>query len=264
MIQINKSPIPPKILLENKDLWTRELMDNILQFNSFAKIPKEIKDRMWQNYRHPDIKEALFQASHNKCAFCESKPAESGNIEIEHFKPKSLYPQLAFAWENLLPVCRKCNESKSSWDTEKEPIINPTEENPEERLTYNYLEIKPIDPEDIIARRTIEVCNLNSWRLCSARSELLLSLTSYKQRVEETLKDIETAENERKRINKINKLRDSLDIFSGLLQNNAKYAGYTRCFLSRCESYQKALMVIQENSVTVKEVKIKYGREQEI
>lgn len=246
MIRINKSPIPPHILIEKKDLWTRELLDNISRFNGFSAIPKEIKDRMWKNYRDSAIKEALFQASFNKCAFCESKPGESGNIEIEHFRPKSLYPKLAFAWENLLPVCRKCNESKRSWDTGKEPIINPAEEDPEVRLTYNHLEIEPIDPQDIVAKRTIEVCNLNSLRLCTARAQLLISLTTYKQCVEETLKDIDSTENERKRINRINKLQDSVMAIDNLLQNSAKYAGYTRHFLNHCEPYQKAITIIQE------------------
>ncbi len=247
MIHIERGSEPPEELKINGNRWTRELLSAIEQYKGYDKIPKEIKNAMWLHYRHKNIKEALFQASYKKCAFCESKPEENGgNIEVEHFKPKSLYPEQAFAWENMLPVCRKCNNSKSDWDTESKPIINPAEDDPEMRLTYNFLIIKAINSTDIIATRTIEICNLNSEVLCSARAELLKYLTSYQKNLEETLKEIETAERERIRINKINKLQDSLNVMNRLLQSDAKYAGYTRFFLRQCEPYQKALAFIQE------------------
>ena len=31
---------------------------------------------------------------------------------MDHFLPKSLYPQFGIAFENLIPVCRDCNEEK--------------------------------------------------------------------------------------------------------------------------------------------------------
>lgn len=245
MIKINKSPVPPQVLSANKDLWTKELLDAIKQYDGFAKIPKDVKEKMWKHYRHEDIKDALISASHHKCAFCECKPGESGNIEVEHFKPKSLYPQMAFSWDNLLPVCRKCNEAKSAWDTGKEPIINPAVENPEERLTYVFLDVKSASPEDTVAKKTIEACNLNSMRLCKARSELLVCLTDYEHRLEDTLKDIETAGTDRQRNSKINKLSDSLVMLEEAVADSAKYAGFTRFFLKHCEPYQKALRLVR-------------------
>ena len=47
------------------------------------------------------------------CSFCDGFPVEpiSAN-SIEHFKPKSQFPRLAYAWKNLFYCCSKCQESK--------------------------------------------------------------------------------------------------------------------------------------------------------
>ena len=157
---------------------------------------------MWMHYRHESIKEKLFASSFSKCAFCESKPAESGNIEVEHFKPKSLYPDLAFYWNNFLPVCRKCNDSKGDHDTGSEPIVNPSVDDPEKIFTYCFLNIVPVSETDVVAEKTIEVCDLNSERLYDARSRLLHSLCSYEHQAKEWIKEIDSADTQRKKSTK--------------------------------------------------------------
>lgn len=52
--------------------------------------------------------------------------------DVDHFKPKSIYPDLVVKWENLLPSCPHCNKEKSSHDTGAEPIVNPSEDDPRE------------------------------------------------------------------------------------------------------------------------------------
>jgi uncharacterized protein (TIGR02646 family) len=43
------------------------------------------------------------------CCYCES----SIGAEVEHVRPKSLYPELTFDWLNLLLVCGSCNTVKN-------------------------------------------------------------------------------------------------------------------------------------------------------
>jgi uncharacterized protein (TIGR02646 family) len=45
-----------------------------------------------------------------RCMYCEDAPAD----EIEHFKPKDLHPELAFAWSNYLYACGTCNSPKNN------------------------------------------------------------------------------------------------------------------------------------------------------
>lgn len=60
-------------------------------------------------YKLPDIKEKLENLYHHKCAYCENK-VEQGHVE--HYRPKKLYPWLAYSWDNLIYGCPKCNQFK--------------------------------------------------------------------------------------------------------------------------------------------------------
>ena len=64
-----------------------------------------------------------------RCMFCSG----SESSQIEHFRPKAIFPALAMTWENLLWACGICNQSKRDQfppDTQPgAPIINPIEEN---------------------------------------------------------------------------------------------------------------------------------------
>ena len=87
-----------------------------------------------------------------KCAYCE-RPLEMAG-EIDHFRPKSLYPWLAFEWLNFMYACGSCNQSKSNSFplsgrpspflatldeirlVEKPLLIDPTWEHPGKYLSF--------------------------------------------------------------------------------------------------------------------------------
>lgn len=84
------------------------------------------------NYKHPDNKDALITASHEKCMYCESKITHIYFGDVEHIKPKTKYPSLEYTWENLGIVCSKCNNTKLDKYDEETPYIDPYSENPED------------------------------------------------------------------------------------------------------------------------------------
>lgn len=45
-----------------------------------------------------------------RCMYCEDSVAD----EVEHFKPKDLYPEVVFAWKNYLYACGPCNGPKNN------------------------------------------------------------------------------------------------------------------------------------------------------
>ncbi|MBV9849992.1 MAG: hypothetical protein JO250_10005 [Armatimonadetes bacterium] len=45
-----------------------------------------------------------------RCCYCE----DSAGTDVEHIKPKDLYPELVFVWENYLYACSGCNSPKQS------------------------------------------------------------------------------------------------------------------------------------------------------
>ncbi len=68
-------------------------------------------------WNHDEIKTALLQMSHGKCAYCELELGYGATyVEVEHFYAKDHHPTMVLDWDNLLPVCRRCNANKSSWD----------------------------------------------------------------------------------------------------------------------------------------------------
>ena len=246
MIKIQKLAAP-QVLVENKAIWTQNLLDAITAYGEYSKIPESEKSRLLSHYRHKDIQNALFASSYHKCAFCECKPGESGYIEVEHFEPKSLYPNLAFEWDNFLPSCRKCNEEKSDSDTRTNPIINPAIEDPEQLLTYSFLRIKPLagSGQERKAQHTIDVCNLNCERLYKARAALMKSITEYIDELKDKINWISEADTDQKRKVRITKLKNSIAVIDSLTTAESAFSGYARWFIQQCPEYQEAKRIIE-------------------
>lgn len=90
-------------------------------------------------YNKPYIKTALLKMSNNKCSYCECLVNKEGYAPIEHFLPKSLYPNKVVTWGNLLSSCTRCNTNKGDFDTGKNPFIHPINDIPKEHLQFKVL-----------------------------------------------------------------------------------------------------------------------------
>jgi uncharacterized protein (TIGR02646 family) len=55
------------------------------------------------------------------CYTCHWIPPDTGSSSVEHFKPKSTYPNLAYEWSNFRLVCGKLNSRKK----DNEDVIDP-------------------------------------------------------------------------------------------------------------------------------------------
>lgn len=67
--------------------------------------------RAWERHRQDRVMKkicAMLEAmcsGGNRCMFCEDSAAS----QIDHFRPKSRYPELVFSWTNFLYACGRCN-----------------------------------------------------------------------------------------------------------------------------------------------------------
>lgn len=104
MIKLIKSQ-EPDVLAQNGKQWTSDLMGYV---KSGSKIPEGIKNK----YNHPDIKRALINETHGKCMYCESYISAVAPEHIEHYRPKAVYPEKTFEWNNLGLACPWCNIKK--------------------------------------------------------------------------------------------------------------------------------------------------------
>ncbi len=72
------------------------------------------------------------------CGYCKTREPEIGgakSFHIDHYKPKSVFPDLECSYVNLIYACRDCNQYKGAyWPTPLQrlsgkSIINPRKEN---------------------------------------------------------------------------------------------------------------------------------------
>ena len=132
--------------------------------------------------------------------YCEDSYAD----EVEHIRPKHLYPEAVFAWPNYLYTCGPCNGPKDSryplivdgavhypGDVHSLPtsalhaLIDPRHEDPCESFVVDItgtFEIHPrgkLDPLAALrARETIDLLRLNRPMLCTSRRNAYASYWS--------------------------------------------------------------------------------------
>jgi uncharacterized protein (TIGR02646 family) len=108
-----------------------------------AAEPREEAQRLWKlqdNKAFEEIRSTLKAMSTGleRCMYCE----DSAATDIDHFWPKSKYPEWAFTWTNYLLACSGCN---SNYKREQFPLdeagvsllVDPTAEDPREHLVLS-------------------------------------------------------------------------------------------------------------------------------
>ena len=51
-----------------------------------------------------------------RCQCCGASPADGAVMNVDHIKPRRLFPQLALDVNNLQVLCHECNHGKGNWD----------------------------------------------------------------------------------------------------------------------------------------------------
>jgi len=104
---------------------------------------REAVARKWKQARQTKtVGEGVFGVLRNmagrreRCMYCE----DSRGTDIDHFWPKSVYPERTFDWPNMLLSCSGCQRAKGDrfpLDKDGEPeLIDPTAEDPWGHLYY--------------------------------------------------------------------------------------------------------------------------------
>lgn len=146
MIKIKDLPAPAEL--------TTELV---------AQLTEEFKQTGKPVWKKDYISKQILAMSENKCCFSECKLLEEGKyLEVEHFHPKSIYPDEVLDWQNLLPISSAVNKAKLDHDTKVEFIINPRFEDPKEHLAFKSFRYKG---KTSIGEQTWKTLGLNDWIL---------------------------------------------------------------------------------------------------
>lgn len=124
------------------------------------KTNKYKEDASCHVWNIPELKKAVYEASYGKCVYSEIKLNEEGKyMHIDHFYPKSLYPEKVILWGNLMASSSICNIKKKDTDPDRIDIVNPFEDDPKNHF---YIQEGRLFAKDKKGRNTIEVCDLNN------------------------------------------------------------------------------------------------------
>ena len=234
MIKIERTPKPIEL--------TDDIVNNLtIQFKNNRETP------IW---RKKYIQDALLKMSNNKCCFCEMKLLEEGkHLNIEHFHYKDEYPDEVVVWENLLPSCNRCNSNKGTHDTKKEPILNPTTDNPKDYLYIENYRYKSIDTnKDSLGMMTIGVLDLNhSVELVYPRYIIGNAL---QEKIEDLLqKAIDYFDNGFNTTTRKNRIVNGIKAILTEAQPNSEYSSTVATILLSDENYIKLRHYIINNNL---------------
>lgn len=51
-----------------------------------------------------------------RCQCCGASPADGAVMNVDHIKPRKIFPNLALDVDNLQVLCHECNHGKGNWD----------------------------------------------------------------------------------------------------------------------------------------------------
>lgn len=82
--------------------------------NEYYASDKFLSSYQWRKLRMEAIKKYG-----NRCECCGASPSTGAVINVDHIKPRKLFPDLALDIDNLQILCSQCNHGKGNWDTTK-------------------------------------------------------------------------------------------------------------------------------------------------
>ena len=250
MIRIHKPKTPPeKLAIDGKQKRRSHCTSYSRNPSAYETGTKKFEfDR--NIYGHKTVKQALMQAQHQKCCFCERLIGTDG--DVEHFRPKQAYKQatgevlkypayywLAYEWENLYLACTGCNQRHKQ---NLFPLQNPLERatNHKEKIEQEqplFIDLGKENPEDFIGFRgviayaiqgsqrgqiTIDSLKLNDRALPEARLEKLQPLRRLNQ--------VLLLAMQRPNDQEFQELaKDAKEILENAILDSAEFAAVVRC-----------------------------------
>jgi uncharacterized protein (TIGR02646 family) len=150
----------PQVLVREAKAWTDELLTAIAE-------GKKLSDARKSRYNSKEIKQALFEETHGKCAYCESKLRHIIYGDIEHIVAKSIDPSRTYDWTNLTVACDVCNTGKA----DQEGLVDPYTDYPE-RFHFRFMgPMVTIVPGNEQAKLSMHVLKLNRPDLMEKRKD---------------------------------------------------------------------------------------------
>ena len=208
-----------------------------------ATIITEYNKDDWKltNKERIDLLEALCDMYSGCCAYCESSLNITSSPRIDHFRPRNVFPQLTFEYNNLNYSCEMCNRNKSDlWD---DAYFCPSEEDPEKHIKFQGLLACKLDDR---GQKMIDLLKLNEAK------RLKLKEKTY----EEMLNSIVNAKSIINLVDKSNKntiemakikISETIYFYNELSKNGSDYCTMIKHnFQNEIEKLEKELKLLEK------------------
>lgn len=73
-------------------------------------------DKFLESYEWRKIRLVALKMHGRKCQCCGASPETGAVMNVDHIKPRKLFPELALDINNLQVLCHECNHGKGNWD----------------------------------------------------------------------------------------------------------------------------------------------------
>lgn len=173
MKNVIRTPIPES-LRKKSARWKKTLLTKIAEMHGDV---SSVPGTFFKKYNQQDVKDSLKKMYNQCCCYCEGPVGVVDFPHIEHKKPKKIFPEETYEWDNLHLACEQCNVPKGDQYDNQNPILDSVEDNPiSDHLTYDIAGVGVWR----IARTqrgstTINHTCLNRDGLKTARAEVLLN-----------------------------------------------------------------------------------------
>ena len=112
-----RPPQPSKVRKKKKAERKQNHNDSgVKQF--IAKSTIDVKsDAFLDSFEWRSLRMMALKKYSPRCMCCGATPATGAVMNVDHIKPRKLFPQLALNINNLQILCHECNHGKGNWDS---------------------------------------------------------------------------------------------------------------------------------------------------
>lgn len=88
-----------------------------------------VSDDFLRSFEWRRVRMQILKRDGARCACCGASPETGAVMNVDHIKPRRLFPALALDPSNLQVLCNECNHGKGNWDMtdwrRREPAPEP-------------------------------------------------------------------------------------------------------------------------------------------
>lgn len=77
---------------------------------------KHISDEFLATFEWRQLRMLVLKKRGARCECCGATPKDGVRMNVDHIKPRKLFPELALTESNLQVLCEVCNHGKGNWD----------------------------------------------------------------------------------------------------------------------------------------------------